>query len=139
MKAEKWEIFLLIFSAIVFLDRILKNYLENSCLSIFCIKRAMNSGAAFGLFSGQTLLFIIVSVVVLIIIAYLWKIRGIRLPLTLLAAGTAGNLIDRLAYGKIIDLFSIAGSSSFNLSDLSNLAGAVLIIIFILGKKAKSK
>jgi signal peptidase II len=137
MKTARWEILLLVFSFIIFLDRILKIFLQNSCISIFCVKRAMNSGAAFGIFQGKLFLFIIISAIVIALIIYFWRIKKIRLPLVLLAAGTVGNLIDRLAYGKIIDLFSIANSSSFNLADLSNLIGAILIIIFILKKKSK--
>jgi len=131
----KFEYLLLLFSIIIFLDRTTKNFLSNSCLTIFCIKRASNSGAAFGLLSGQLWLLIAVSIIVLALIAYFWKVKKIRLPLTLLAAGTIGNLVDRMIYGSIIDVFSVAGSSSFNVSDLSNVVGALLLIAFILKTK----
>jgi len=133
----KGETLLLLFSIIIFLDRISKNFLSDSCLSIFCIKRATNAGAAFGLFSGGLWLLIVASVIVLLLIIYFWKVKKIRLPLALIAAGTIGNLIDRVLYGGIIDVFSIAGSSSFNLSDLSNVVGALLLIAFILQTKKK--
>jgi len=132
---SKGEVLLLLFSIIIFLDRTTKNFLSNSCILIFCIKRATNSGAAFGLFSGQLWLLIAASIVVLALISYFWKIQKIRLPLTLLAAGTIGNLVDRLLYGSIIDVFSIAGSSSFNVSDLSNVVGALMLIAFILKRQ----
>jgi len=135
MKSGKWENLLLIFSAVIFLDRIFKLYLNNFCFLVFCVKKAFNQGAAFGLFPGQIWLFIAVSIIVLGLTVYFWKTKSIRLPLTLLAAGTIGNLIDRLMYGSVIDIFSIAGSSSFNLADLSNLLGALLLVIFLLKKK----
>jgi signal peptidase II len=134
---KKWENLLLIFSAIVFLDRIFKVYLQDSCLAMLCIRRASNSGAAFGIFPGQLWLFIIVSVIVLALAAYFWKMRKIRLALTLIAAGTTGNLIDRIIYGRIMDVFSIAGSSSFNLADLSIFIGAIILAIFVLRKEKK--
>jgi signal peptidase II len=137
MARYKSESLLLIFSAVLFLDRIFKSYLNDSCISIFCIKRATNYGAAFGMLPGQTEIFIIVSAIVIGLIIYFWKTEKIRLALTFIAAGTIGNLIDRIAYGKIVDIFSIAGSSSFNLADISNLAGAILLVIFILKQEKK--
>jgi signal peptidase II len=135
MKSDKWENFLFMFSVIVFLDRILKTFLENACISVFCIKRAANSGAAFGVLEGQTLFFIMVSIMVFFLIFYFWRIKEIRMPLTLVAAGTFGNLLDRIMHGKIIDVFSIAGSSSFNLADICNLAGAVMLVIYLIRNK----
>jgi len=133
----KWENLLLIFSAIVFLDRIFKVYLKDSCVSVFCIRRAANEGAAFGIFPGKLWLFILISLIVIALIIYFWKIKRIRLALAFMAAGTAGNLIDRIVYGKIMDVFSIFNSSSFNLADISNIAGATLLIIFILKSEKK--
>ena len=137
IKPASFEILLLVFSAIIFLDRVLKLFVQDSCLAFLCIKRTANSGAAFGILSGQFWLLMAVSVIVLALIAYFWRIKEIRLALTLLAAGTIGNLIDRILYSRILDIFSVFGSSSFNLSDLSNLAGAILLIIFILKGKSK--
>ena len=135
---KKLEKFILLFAIILFIDRITKSFLSESCLSIFCIKKALNPGAAFGIFPYPATL-ILISAAVLIAIAYFWKIQKIRLALTLVAAGTAGNLLDRILYGKVIDIFSIANSSSFNISDISNLVGALLLIIYIVGKPSKSK
>jgi signal peptidase II len=132
MKKIKWETLLVIFSAIIFLDRIFKVYLQDSCIAIFCIRRASNPGAAFGIFPGQLALFIAVSIVVLALTAYFWKNVKIRLGLALIAAGTIGNLIDRLIYGSIMDIFSIAGSSSFNLADLSIFIGALILVVLVL-------
>lgn len=131
------EYLILIASLIVFIDRILKIYLKDGCISEFCIKRALNSGAAFGIFPGAVNFFIIVSIIVLVLIAYFWKIKKIRFSLTLIAAGTIGNLIDRLFYGHVIDLFSLFGSSSFNLSDVSNVLGALFLVIFIFKRESK--
>lgn len=54
-------------------------------------------------------------------------------PFALIAAGAAGNLIDRLLYGHVIDFldFSLAGYHwpAFNLADSSICIGAVLFII----------
>jgi len=130
-----WQNLLLIFSAIIFLDRFSKIFFQDECFLIFCVRRALNSGAAFGIFPGMIWLFVLISAAVLALTVYFWKIKEIRLPLTLIAAGTIGNLIDRLAYGIIIDLFSIAGSSSFNVADLSLLIGAIMLVIFLLKKK----
>ena len=118
------------FFGIFVLDRLFKIYLSDGCLGIFCVKRAVNAGAAFGIFEGWTLLLVLAAIAVLLIIFSLYRSssRMVRWAFVLIAAGTVSNLADRLLYGHVVDLFSVLGSSSFNLADLSNLAGAVILI-----------
>lgn len=133
----RYERLFLLFAGIIFLDRLLKNYAVEGCLWQACIKRAVNFGASFGILNGYQWLFIAVAILVLTIISVLiWKVESrIKLAFTLIAAGTVGNVIDRIALGYVIDIFSIFGSSSFNLADLSNTLGGILIIVYLLKKK----
>jgi len=133
----RFEHLLLIFSAIIFIDRVLKTIASNSCLGIFCIKRVANFGAAFGILEGYAWLFIITALIVLALIAVCIKnTKGmIKLSLVLIAAGTISNLIDRLKFGYIIDIFSIANTNAFNLADVSNTVGGAILLIEILKKK----
>ena len=132
-----YEYLFLLFATIVFLDRVLKTFLVDSCWSIFCIKRAMNPGAAFGILPGMTWFFIGVAAVIILAIAlFIGEFKGIsKLAFIFIAAGTAANMIDRIFFSNVIDLFSVFGSASFNLADLSNLAGAIMLVIGLVRKK----
>jgi len=131
---ERYGLWLLAMAlAVVALDRAFKLYLQDSCAWMLCIKRAANYGAALGILEGWIFFLVLAAIAVLILIALLYQgsRRPVKLALALIAAGTVSNLIDRVFYGHVIDLFSVFGSSSFNLADLSNLAGAAILIFFL--------
>lgn len=106
----------------VILDQITKHFLG----------KIKNFGAAFGLLEGLNWLFIIVSfLVVSIIIYYKNKVnKKAYYGLIFLMAGTIGNLIDRLALGYVRDFIQIWIYPSFNLADIFNVIGVVLILIY---------
>lgn len=99
-----------------------------------------NKGAAWSIFAdkawGLTFLTILSSVVLLALLWYLSKIENqkARIVLILLAAGSAGNLIDRLRIGAVADFLSFTFGSfvfpTFNLADSMVTVGAGLLIIF---------
>jgi len=126
-----YEYLFLMFATIVFLDRIFKTFLGDGCYFIFCIRKVMNSGAAFGILPGMTWFFIAVAAIILLsILLFINEFSGNgKIALILIAAGTSANLIDRLFFSKVIDIFSVYGSSSFNLADLSNCIGGIILII----------
>ena len=101
-----------------------------------------NRGAAFGMLQGQQGFFLAVAVCVLAAAVYvLWKAPSGRryLPLeiclTMICAGAAGNLADRLTLGYVVDFlyFKWIDFPIFNVADcyvtLAAL-GLVLLIIF---------
>lgn len=136
-KQSKWLNHFLIFIAIVIADRITKYFLYDGCLGMFCIKKALNSGASFGILNGIIPLFIITAAIVLVLIAVFYKKvdEKTKLALALIAAGTFSNMIDRMAFNGVIDLFSIFNSSAFNIADISNVAGGILLLISIFKPK----
>jgi len=136
-----YEYLFLLFAILVFCDRILKTFVYDSCFSVFCIKRALNTGAAFGILPGMNWFFIAVAVLIIgAIILFIGEFRGIsKLGLIFVAAGTAANMIDRIFFSSVIDLFSVFGSASFNFADICNLAGAIMLVIGILKEKNKPK
>ena len=139
MKKESF-INLMILLGILALDRLAKYVLVDSCFGIFCIKTAFNNGASFGILPGTTPFLIVVASFVLVLMAYFYsKVDGkTKLAFTLIGAGTLGNLADRIFFGGVIDLFSILNSSSFNVADMSNLAGGIILLYVIFGSKKKS-
>ena len=150
MKDKKFLIFFLIALTVVLLDQLSK-YLFGRFMSVgesirllpfFELTLTHNSGAGFSLLSGQTGLLIWVSVIVIGVILYFFdKIpEGKALVYTaILFGGTIGNLIDRIAYGYVIDFIDLGFWPVFNLADSCIFIGAILLGIYVLGKDRKDK
>ncbi len=113
----------------------------------FQITSHRNTGAAFGILSGQRWFFVVITVVV--VAGLIWYIRrtvqrGQRLaPLaySFVLGGAIGNFIDRLLTGEVVDFFKFRfqfdwfGSSVdytypiFNVADMMIVSGVVLALI----------
>ena len=98
---------------------------------ILKIEYVTNTGIAFGLFQGNNAVLAIVS---LIAVAFLF-FYGIRaksesdaLAAAIMLGGTAGNFIDRLLRGSVVDYVTIRGIPTFNLADAALTIGVALII-----------
>jgi lipoprotein signal peptidase len=132
-----YEYLFLMFAFIVFIDRLAKTFLQDGCLLQFCIKKVTNTGAAFGIMPGMTWFFIAVALTVLILILlFINEANKLgRIALVLIASGTVANLIDRVFFSYVIDLFSVFNSSAFNMADISNCIGGILLVISLLKKK----
>ena len=78
--------------------------------SFFNITYITNDGMAFGInFPFGIYVFTTISIVfTIVLIWYLWTIKDhhivIRTAVGLIIAGAIGNLIDRLFFGKVVDL-----------------------------------
>ena len=110
---------------------------------ILRITHVNNPGAAFGLFSGGRVIFIVIKVAALAAILYFVhsarKSEGWRflLPLALIFSGAMGNLIDRLrGTGEVVDWLDFGMGLRrwyvFNIADACISVGAVLIVIILL-------
>ena len=104
-----------------------------------------NTGMAFGLLSGKPLLLAVISAIVLIaLFMYLKKLPVTRwegIGLGLLIGGAIGNLIDRLAYGYVIDMMEplFMRLFIFNVADAGITIGAAILMICLLFGKEKAK
>jgi signal peptidase II len=100
-----------------------------------------NKGAAFSFLAGadgwQTPLLVAIALGAIAIVGWmLWRNPSRRLldvGLSLILGGAIGNLIDRIAYGKVVDflLFHVYGWSypAFNVADSAITVGAAILII----------
>jgi len=140
---------LIIALAIVAFDQITKylartqigTYESIELLPMLNLVNVQNRGAAFGMFrSFGNIFFISVSVAALIFMS--WVIIADKEDhriFALLAGGAAGNLIDRLYLGYVVDFVDVAVAGhhwpAFNVADSALSIGMVLMVISILGKK----
>ena len=104
--------------------------------NVFHLTYINNTGAGFGILKAQALLLIFISVAVIGIILYNFdKIKNKETLLQILAGfvlgGTIGNLIDRLAYGRIIDFLDFQIWPIFNFADSFVTIGVIGLIIYL--------
>src|SRR3989338_1300869 len=98
-----------------------------------------NTGSAFGLFKGFNLFFILFSTIVIFVVLHnLKKIKEneklLQFAIGLLFGGTIGNLIDRIAYGAVIDFIDFRIWPVFNVAD-SAVTISVILLVVLLWKK----
>lgn len=93
-----------------------------------------NPGAAFGFLPGQTGFLVIISIAAVGAIIYLLSTLPIdkkllRIGLSLGLTGAVGNLLDRVLYGYVVDMFDLSfWPGVFNIADLTIVTGVLLII-----------
>ena len=110
---------------------------------IFYLTLTYNTGAAFGIFKDQTILFIIISSIAVIgILVYIYFDKSTvyigKLGFSFILGGAFGNLIDRLRFGYVIDFFDFKVWPVFNIADSAITIGAALLMIsLLLQKRAK--
>jgi signal peptidase II len=104
-----------------------------------------NEGAAFGLFGGSRWLFIGVSLLSILVVLALaesgrYRDPHLRTAFGLILGGAAGNLVDRLWLGRVIDFIEmgIAGHywPVYNVADIGVTAGVILLGIRMLVEKS---
>lgn len=118
----------------------------NNFLKFIYIK---NTGAAFGMFSGNTFMLILVAIV---LIWYLIKEIKTNLnnklsiiSFSLVLGGALGNLIDRVFRGYVVDYISFTLFNSemaiFNMADIYITFGVLLLLYIVIrdGRNEKNK
>lgn len=108
---------------------------------VFELHYTSNYGAAWGILTGQRTFFIITTVLVMLIIAFVYvktpkvkKYTGIIICELLLFSGALGNFIDRIQLGYVRDFlyFSLIDFPIFNVADCYVVISAVLLCILVL-------
>lgn len=95
-----------------------------------------NRGAAFGMFAGlgNNVFILIALAAIIIIFIYASKVqKGIELiALSLILGGAAGNLLDRIRIGKVVDFIDIYIKNwhwpAFNVADSALTIGIAILI-----------
>ena len=96
-----------------------------------------NTGAAWGMFRGQSLLLGILSLIILAMLFAQFRNLSDRVPeramaLSLIAGGIVGNLIDRFGRGEVVDFLHFFYNRfqwpAFNIADSAITCGVVVYI-----------
>ena len=135
--------------SVVVLDQLSKYWISSRfsygesmyVLDIFNLVLVHNTGAAFSLLSDaggmQRWLFSIIAIVASVWIVWLLHKHQhqklFALALSMILRGALGNLIDRIAYGYVLDFLDFHWNTyhfaAFNLADSAITCGAFLLII----------
>jgi signal peptidase II len=148
-------------AAVLALDRITKRLIEARMSFLdtyrvipgfFDIVRSENRGVAFGLFSDSSsawrtaLLVLLALAAVIGVSIVLWRAdrldRMSRLGFALILGGAAGNVVDRILWGRVTDflLFYIREYQwpAFNVADSAIVAGSGLLALALLRPKPQA-
>lgn len=139
-------------AAVVVLDQLSKRWIERNLplydsiipiaalQNFFTFTHFTNTGAAFGLFRDQGILFIVIAAVVVVAIfiysRYLpmdqWLVR---FALGLQLGGALGNLIDRVRQGHVTDFIYFHFWPAFNVADAAIVVGVGLLALALILQK----
>jgi signal peptidase II len=98
----------------------------------FRFTHVQNTGSAFGLFQGQNLPLLIVSLVGVVVLAYIYRSQKrpgllMRTSIALMLGGAIGNLLDRIMQGHVTDFIDIGPWPVFNLADSAIVVGLIVM------------
>ena len=139
-----------VIGGVFILDQATKAWAERSLdygqqidlLPILSLYRVHNSGIAFSLlndFAGAGLIALVLAVIVFVLVIWQKSSEGGRLAAiayALIIGGALGNLVDRFAYGHVVDfLFLHLGDWPlfvFNIADAALTVGPALMVLVLL-------
>jgi len=137
---------LLLAIAVAAIDQGIKYYVQSHMTlgmsipvinSVFHITYILNPGAAFGMLEHQTKLFVVVAFILLASLVYFYRQIAaghwlLRLGAGLLAGGAAGNVIDRVTTGYVVDFLDFRIWPVFNSADIAIVTGVSCLIYILL-------
>jgi signal peptidase II len=151
LQGKLWSVvFLLIGLFILIIDQLSKVWIRTNLsegqtlfeLGFFQLTHVSNTGAAFGLFQGQSFALTVVAIVAIAVVLvcglyisrfFPWLDRRLsRLSLGLLLGGTMGNLVDRIHLGYVTDFIDFGYWPAFNVADASVTIGVIIFVYSLL-------
>lgn len=131
---------------VILIDQVIKLLVTNNITYLksitiipdfFYLTHVHNEGAAWSMFSGNTIFLILIAVMVLFFIYY-FLLRGKKFDMkdtiiySLLIGGIIGNLIDRIIFKYVIDYLDfIFGSYSFPVFNFADICIVLSVIILL--------
>ena len=140
---RRWPLFIALAATIVVVDQAAKALVTRSLTAgqsvdvvgdLVRIVFGQNSGALFGLFKDNALMFGVVSLLVVALIV-VYHARAVGTPyltvtLGLLLGGAIGNMLDRLLLGYVVDFVDVGiGSTRFYTFNVADSAISLAILL----------
>ena len=146
---RKDSFYLIISLLIVTFDYIIKLKVKNNMNvgesinvvgNFFKITYIQNKGAAFGMLQEQQNLFLIVGFITIVFLVNLFlktEDKITKIAISMVIGGAIGNIVDRLLYGYVVDMFDFNGvwSYIFNFADVCVVLGVGLLTLGIIRQK----
>ena len=106
-----------------------------------------NTGAAFGMFQGGSMIFTVLAFIVIVAIIYYFpqverSDWSLRVAMSMQLGGALGNLTDRLINdGRVTDFISVGTFPVFNIADASISVGTAILLlgVYLQERAAKKK
>lgn len=122
------------------------DFIKFGDLKIIDLTYLENDGAIFGSMSGQTWFLIgFTSIIIIVGIVAMFlavkKSKFLSTCIMLFVAGGIGNLIDRIRFGYVVDMFEVKlfHFAIFNFADICVTCAFVLMFVYILFIEPKSE
>jgi len=134
---------------VLILDQLSKYLVENNLYkksidiigNVFSLTYVENYGAAWGIFSDNNwIILILTPILVILIISYLYKFSKNKLEYIaggLVIGGAIGNYIDRIVRGYVVDFFDFKIWPVFNIADIGIVVGCIVMVLLFI-KEGKS-
>jgi len=94
-----------------------------------------NTGVAFGLLQGrEAIVGVAVALAVAALVVYFARHEatpGLWLPVGMLLGGAAGNVIDRIRLGAVVDFVKLPAWPAFNVADSAITVGIVALFVVV--------
>ena len=146
---RKDSIYFIIMILIVTFDYIIKLKVKNNMNvgdsikvigDFFKITYIQNRGAAFGMLQEKQTLFLVVGLITIVVLVNLFlktKDKITKISISMVIGGAIGNILDRLLYGYVVDMFDFNGvwSYIFNFADVCVVLGVGLLTLGIIRQK----
>lgn len=147
---QKWLPLPLIAGFVFSLDQISKAWIINTLnvgetiqvipalYPYFQFTRSMNTGIAFGMGEGGSMIFLVLSIIIVFVLMYLYirsaqDARLQHIAFAIVIGGALGNVIDRIQHGHVVDFFHVVIpnliSNVSNFADHAIIIGVVLLLI----------
>lgn len=131
-----WVTVLLVFTAdqaakLLVLERLEKGLPYPVVEGVVNFTLVLNPGGAFGFLASSDLLLLAVATLAVVSIAvwHSYLVRsGYGTAAALLLGGAAGNLLDRIRLGAVVDFVDFGFWPVFNVADVAIVAGAALLL-----------
>lgn len=146
MGAPPWSVLLAAVTVVAAADQWIKMLVARSIppgssvpviSGLLSLTHVQNRGVAFGLLAGiSPILMILAALTLVVLLSYnkgrrTWS-RATGVGFALMAGGAAGNLLDRIRFGFVVDYLDVHVWPVFNLADAAIVTGAGLVLLVLM-------